>query len=180
MGLFQARLPFTEEELQHIKKLDINADKNLLRRELPVLREESLRTMEVATTLLKLCAADGLSLNEIGEIMSRPLTALDDGESDLEIICMKTKQQLFAPVSEDGLGSCSDDGSGFESPRLGDDLQFHFDDMKGEERVQLMALCPTVHIIFIANRSYGYAHLNINLHMGFHCRFEPFTEQEPL
>lgn len=147
--------------------LDIKADKDILRRELPVLREESLRTMEVATTLLKLCAVDGLSLNEIGEIMSRPLTALDDGESELEKICMSTKQQLFALVSEDGLTIGSDDGSGFESPRVGDDLLFDFDDMKGEMNFQFFAL------------GVSYAQQGSDFVITIYGRFEPFIYQKP-
>jgi hypothetical protein len=52
-------IPFSEDELDYIARLDAAADKDLLRRELPSLREESLRTLEVATMLLKRCAAAG-------------------------------------------------------------------------------------------------------------------------
>ena len=52
-------MPFSEEELDYIARLDAAADKELLRRELPSLREESLRTLEVATLLLQHCAAAG-------------------------------------------------------------------------------------------------------------------------
>ncbi len=59
MGCAQAMMPFSEEELDYIARLDAAADKELLRRELPSLREESLRTLEVATLLLQRCAAAG-------------------------------------------------------------------------------------------------------------------------
>lgn len=56
----QAMIPFSEDELDYIARLDAAADKELLRQELPSLREESLRTLEVATTLLQRCAAAGV------------------------------------------------------------------------------------------------------------------------
>lgn len=59
MSCAQAMVPFSEEELSYIARLDAAADKELLRRELPCLREESLRTLEVATLLLQRCAAAG-------------------------------------------------------------------------------------------------------------------------
>ena len=46
-------LPFTDEELQYIKQLDAEADCELLRQELPWLRDDCLRTLTIATTLLK-------------------------------------------------------------------------------------------------------------------------------
>ncbi|GMH39317.1 hypothetical protein BSKO_07215 [Bryopsis sp. KO-2023] len=128
----QARLPFDEEELSYIENLDIEADKALLRRELPVLREEALRTMEVSCTLMKLCAAGGLSLNEIGEIVSRPLVDVDGNESELEKLCAATKLELFGESLHRGHNSWDSDSeeSGWGSPMRGDDLQFAFDDVK--------------------------------------------------
>ena len=52
-------IPFSEDELDYIARLDAEADMDLLRRELPSLREESLRTLQVATILLQRCAAAG-------------------------------------------------------------------------------------------------------------------------
>lgn len=40
-------LPFGREELDYIARLDVKADIALLRRELPSIREESLRMLEV-------------------------------------------------------------------------------------------------------------------------------------
>lgn len=53
-------IPFSEDELEYIARLDAEADMDLLRRELPSLREESLRTLQVATILLQRCAAAGV------------------------------------------------------------------------------------------------------------------------
>ena len=66
-------MPFGKEELEYIARLDVKKDIELLRRELPSIREESLRTLEVATTLLKKCAAAGMSLSEIANVVTRPL-----------------------------------------------------------------------------------------------------------
>ena len=49
----QAMIPFDDEELEYIARLDAQADADLLRRELPSLRDSCLRTMEVSTTLLQ-------------------------------------------------------------------------------------------------------------------------------
>ena len=46
-------IPFDDEELEYIARLDARADADLLRRELPSLRDSCLRTMEVSTTLLQ-------------------------------------------------------------------------------------------------------------------------------
>ena len=62
--------------LAYIEALEPKADIDLLCRELPGFRLEALRVLEVATTLLKRCAAAGLNLAEIGTIISRPLVRL--------------------------------------------------------------------------------------------------------
>ena len=79
------------------------ADVDLLRRELPTLRPECLRLMEVATTLLQKCAAAGLTLADIGGLMSRPLDALDGGDidnpSELERACVVARQVCTHGIS---------------------------------------------------------------------------------
>lgn len=96
-------MPFSEEELQYIDSLDAEADVGLLQRELPSLRVESLRTLQVATALLKGCAAAGLNLSEIGTIVSRPLVGLDEEPSDLEKMCTAVLEKVNSAVldSED-------------------------------------------------------------------------------
>lgn len=56
----QAMMPFSEEELEYIAALNPAADCELLRRELPALRPECGRTLQVATALLQAAAAAGL------------------------------------------------------------------------------------------------------------------------
>ncbi len=48
-------IPFSEEELHYIARLDVAADIALLRAELPSLHQGCLRVLEVSTTLLKQC-----------------------------------------------------------------------------------------------------------------------------
>ena len=94
-------MPFSEEELCYIEALDAQKDVELLQRELPALRVESLRTLQVATALLKRCAAAGLNLSQIGTIVSRPLVGLDEDPSDLENICTAVRKQVDEAVMHD-------------------------------------------------------------------------------
>ncbi len=94
----QAMMPFSEEEVQYINNLDAEADVALLQRELPSLRVESLRTLQVATALLKRCAAAGLNLSEIGTIISRPLVGLDEDPSDLEKMCTAVREEVDSAI----------------------------------------------------------------------------------
>ena len=116
----QALMPFSPEELEYIARLDPRADSDLLRRELPGLKEESLRLLEISTTLLKRCAAAGLSLSEIASIVTRPLIGLDDDPSELETLCATVRDEIDAAA----LDSDSDDerAGGMLTPlREGDD-----------------------------------------------------------
>jgi hypothetical protein len=63
--------------------------------ELPNLRPECLRVLEVSTNFLQRCAAAGLSLADIGALASRPLDALDGDDSnpsELEKACIAARQ----------------------------------------------------------------------------------------
>ncbi|KAA6423605.1 MAG: hypothetical protein FRX49_06665 [Trebouxia sp. A1-2] len=107
----QAMMPFSEEELKYINNLDAEADVALLQRELPSLRVESLRTLQVATALLKRCAAAGLNLSEIGTIISRPLVGLDEDPSDLEKMCTAVREEVDSAIllSDDDESQDSDE-----------------------------------------------------------------------
>jgi len=90
----QSSMPFSDRELEYIESLDVKADVALLNRELPMLRVQSLRVLEVSTTLLKLCARAGLTMAEIGQVMSRPLAGFDDEPSELERLCILAKEEV--------------------------------------------------------------------------------------
>lgn len=96
----QAMLPFGKEELAYIVALDAEADVAMLRAELPTLREESLRLLQVTTALLKKCATAGLSLNEIANVVTRPLIGLDEEPSELEKICFAALDQVESMATQ--------------------------------------------------------------------------------
>ncbi|KAK9843965.1 hypothetical protein WJX81_000600 [Elliptochloris bilobata] len=101
----QAMIPFDEEELDYIARLDPEADAALLRAELPGLRDGSLRTLAVACALLKAGAAGGLSLAEIAAVATRPLVGLEEEPSELERACAAARAEVGAPSEDDGGGA---------------------------------------------------------------------------
>jgi len=112
----QAMLPFSEEELAYIKRIDIEADKELLRKELPNLRPECLRVLEISTLLLKHCAEAGLTLFEIASIMTRPFEGGGEDLSDLEKFSSYARSVIDSLSESDEedddssiVESCSDD-----------------------------------------------------------------------
>ncbi|KAM0861448.1 hypothetical protein ACQ4PT_045885 [Festuca glaucescens] len=66
----QASIPFSEDELEYIANLDPVKDADILRVELPMIREACLRVLILSTIFLKEGASFGLCLAEIGEMMS--------------------------------------------------------------------------------------------------------------
>mmetsp|Transcript_119538 Transcript_119538/g.178581 ORF Transcript_119538/g.178581 Transcript_119538/m.178581 type:complete len:808 (+) Transcript_119538:625-3048(+) len=66
----QSKQPFGEATLAYIAELSAEADTELLRSTL-ALAEESLQTLSLGTTLLKKGAAAGLTLHDIGTLMTR-------------------------------------------------------------------------------------------------------------
>jgi len=70
----QAGLPLDGPTLAYIAALDPDADVALLQDELPSLRDESLRVLQVGTRLLQRCCAGGrLTLRDVGLAVTRPL-----------------------------------------------------------------------------------------------------------
>jgi hypothetical protein len=63
----QASIPFSDDELDYIEKLDPGKDCDMLRMQLPMIREACLRVLALCTTFLKEAAIHGLCLAEIGE-----------------------------------------------------------------------------------------------------------------
>lgn len=61
---------------------------------MPSLRVESLRVLEVCTTLLKECAAAGLTLAEIAGVVTRPLIGMEEEPSELERICFNARAEV--------------------------------------------------------------------------------------
>ncbi|TVU05423.1 hypothetical protein EJB05_48586, partial [Eragrostis curvula] len=87
----QASIPFSEEELEYIANLNPVKDAEMLRMELPMIHEASLRVLILSTTFLKEAAAYGLCLSEVGEMMSRQFTGKEEEPSELEVLCLEAK-----------------------------------------------------------------------------------------
>ncbi|KAE8657397.1 Phosphatidylinositol 4-kinase gamma 7 [Hibiscus syriacus] len=103
----QASKPFSEDELEYIEKLDPIKDCEMLRRELPMIREACLRVLVLCTIFLKEAAAFGLCLAEIGEMMSREFRTGEEEPSELEVVCLEARRliaemELSSPKSDAG------------------------------------------------------------------------------
>ncbi|KAK3212287.1 hypothetical protein Dsin_016993 [Dipteronia sinensis] len=90
----QASIPFSEDELDYINHLDPFRDSEMLRMELPMIREACLRVLILCTIFLKEAAAFGLCLAEIGEMMSREFRGHEEEPSELELICIQAGRLL--------------------------------------------------------------------------------------
>lgn len=117
----QASVPFFEEELEYIKNLDPIRDSEMLRKELPMIREACLRVLELCTIFLKEAAAFGLNLAEIGQMMSREFHYQEEEPSELEFVCLEAKELM----SEEEL-------SFFEADGGDDEIQFELDCQSAE------------------------------------------------
>ncbi|KNA17063.1 hypothetical protein SOVF_083600 [Spinacia oleracea] len=103
----QASIPFSEDELAYIESLDPDKDCEMLRSELPMIRDACLRILVLCTIFLKEAAAFGLCLAEIGEMMSREFRSGEEEPSELELVCVEVRKlveerELFVPESEAG------------------------------------------------------------------------------
>ncbi|MED6204781.1 hypothetical protein PIB30_012016 [Stylosanthes scabra] len=90
----QASTPFSNSELDYISKLDPFKDAQILRSELPLLRESSIRVLVVCTIFLKHAAAAGLCLTDIGLLMTREFCGGKESPSELETICSQVKASV--------------------------------------------------------------------------------------
>lgn len=88
----QASIPFSEEELKYIAKLDPVKDSEMLKSKLPMIREACLRVLVLSTIFLKEAASFGLCLAEIGEMMSREFTGGEEEPSELEVVCIEARK----------------------------------------------------------------------------------------
>ncbi|KAI4300934.1 hypothetical protein L6164_034260 [Bauhinia variegata] len=115
----QASMPFSESETEYISKLDPFKDAELLRAELPLLRESSIRVLVVCTIFLKRAAAAGLCLAEIGQLMTREFCDGEETPSELEGICSQAK----ALVTSDNKIKEAEEESKMLPPNEGIDCQ---------------------------------------------------------
>jgi len=97
----QAKLPFSPSTLEYIDALDADADVEMLRSALG-LSEESLMTLFLGTSLIKLAAAAGLTLHQIGKLMLR---STPEAPSAVEEVVTGALQALSSPA---GAFPCAD------------------------------------------------------------------------
>jgi len=90
----QAKQPFSKEHLNYIENLDIRRDSEILAR--LGFEPESIRTMKISTTLLKIAALKlGFNLFQIGSILSRKKDLTE--ESELEKMVEKAESLTTQP-----------------------------------------------------------------------------------
>ncbi|CAI9779282.1 unnamed protein product [Fraxinus pennsylvanica] len=106
----QASIPFSDDELEYIENLDPIQDSEMLRRELPMIREACLRALVLCTIFLKEAAAYGLCLADIGEMMSREFHNGEEEPSELEVICIEARWL----IAEDMTPKAEADGEEFQ------------------------------------------------------------------
>lgn len=90
----QASVPFSDSEIEYISKLDPFKDADILRTEVPSLRESSIRVLIVCTIFLKQAVAAGLCLADIGQMMTREFCGSEESPSELENICLQVKSHV--------------------------------------------------------------------------------------
>lgn len=104
----QASLPFSEAEVDYISSLDPFKDAELLRTEVPSLRESSIRVLVLCTIFLKQATSYGLCLVDMGEMMTREFLGGKEHLSSLESLCATAKASLNMGPSEDN-ANCDQD-----------------------------------------------------------------------
>ncbi|KAL0428432.1 UNVERIFIED_CONTAM: Phosphatidylinositol 4-kinase gamma 8 [Sesamum latifolium] len=99
----QASVPFSETTVDYVSRLDPYKDAELLRTELPSIRESSIRVLVICTIFLKQAMAYGLSLADMGEIMTREINGGEENWSALENLCMIAKARLNNGLGDDNV-----------------------------------------------------------------------------
>lgn len=157
----QASIPFSDDELEYIRKLDPLSDCEMLRRELPMIREACLRVLVLCTIFLKEAAEFGLCLSEIGEMMSREFRAGEEEPSELEVVCIEARRlveerekEVLSPKADAGDEEflfdldCEDAAFDFTQKMAADDYmsraQFHLGIGFGNGRFALSKLDESI------------------------------------
>lgn len=121
----QASVPFSDSELDYICNLDPYKDAEILRTELPSLRESAIRVLVLCTIFLKRAADAGLCLADIGEMMTREFSCGEENQSVLETICAEAMETI--PPDEE------DDNNQIKECEQEDCEMFEFDNESEED-----------------------------------------------
>ncbi|XP_057549847.1 phosphatidylinositol 4-kinase gamma 8-like [Amaranthus tricolor] len=95
----QSSIPFSDDEMNYISKLNPFEDAKLLRTQIPSLGEASIRVFVICTIFLKRAASVGLCLGEIGEMMTRDCLGGEETMSVLETICARAKVAVASALT---------------------------------------------------------------------------------
>ncbi|KAJ7569859.1 hypothetical protein O6H91_01G098000 [Diphasiastrum complanatum] len=120
----QASIPFSDDELLYISRLDPYKDADMLRNKLPMLREACIRMLILSTTFLKEATAAGLCLAEIGHMMSRELCGVVEEASQFEALCLLAKVQ----VEEEILSNIGMHATVLNALEMSEQMQFDMDE----------------------------------------------------
>ncbi|KAJ3693710.1 hypothetical protein LUZ60_009190 [Juncus effusus] len=112
----QASVPFSDYEKEYVASLDPFKDVDLLRSELPQIKEAAIRILILCMTFLKKAVSAGLCLSNIGDMM----TAEFDKPSMLETLCRRAAGLICIEKSIE-----ETDDSQYEDDN--DDTQFEMD-----------------------------------------------------
>ncbi|KAK2652046.1 hypothetical protein Ddye_011902 [Dipteronia dyeriana] len=133
----QASVPFSDSEIEYISNLDPFKDAEILRTELPSLRESSIRVLVLSTIFLKRSAAAGLCLADIGQMMTREFRG-EENQSVLETLCAKAKTSVMnISVDDDGEEEESNDQNKDNEEEFG---MFQFDNESEDHANEFMDL----------------------------------------
>lgn len=146
----QASVPFSEEELDYIQKLDAAKDVEMLHAHLPMLREACHRMLILSTTVLKKAAAAGLCLAEIGEMMTRD--EIED-RSHIELLCLQAKRESLGCAFEDD-DALSDLSLGETNEELLEQFEFDLDENNGDADASDCGEGLSVPLLTLPNRSF--------------------------
>ncbi|ERN05755.1 hypothetical protein AMTRI_Chr10g7110 [Amborella trichopoda] len=153
----QASIPFSDDELEYIANLDPFRDSDMLRLELPMIREACLRVLVLCTLFLKEAAAFGLCLAEIGEMMSREFTGMEEEPSELELVCIEARRLVVEgqEILNHGVDASEDEEEEEYSP-----VQFQFDIDCEEDGCFSASTPPKLEGLTINASSYGPVYLS--------------------
>lgn len=142
----QASIPFSDDELEYIEKLDPFHDSDMLRSELPMIREACLRVLILCTIFLKEAARFGLCVGEIGEMMSREFRRGEEEPSELEVLCMDARRLLAEKEIKNENGNEND--IAFDNHETENQFQFEID---CEDTISAFDFTPKMSENFVNN-----------------------------
>lgn len=140
----QAAVPFSELEEEYISNLNPFKDAEMLRTELPSLRESCIRVMILCTIFLKRAASAGLCLADIGIMMSREISGGEEKPSVLENVCAEAK------TSKSRLSHDSDDRS--EWPEVDENNDNETEIFSFENECDLSSSAPVLDLPYVSNK----------------------------